>query len=439
MRTYLLISKGGDGWPIASRIQDEGHRAIVYINEEDKRRVGNGMVEKSVVQEELITKEGAIETSVLEKVLHPKPDCIIFDMVGKGYGKLADQLRKSYPVIGGCAWADQVELDRPYGNKVMKMVGINVPKTHTFDDYQKAIRFVEEENKPFVYKPSGNQPTTTTYVAKGADDLIGMLEYYSDIKEEFELQEVVHGIEVSTELWFNGKDVVGVNHTMEEKTLCEGGLGPKTGCMGSAVWIGLENSKLYREGIGKLVPALRKVKYIGPIDLNTIVAEGKLYGLEFTARFGYDALFILFEMLRGKVNDLLYGVATGVAKGMTFKSNWGMGIDLVVPPYPLDIKPDLYKDVLIQGLNRGNLKHFWPYDVYKKGDRYLCAGNGGDLGVVTARGDEIGDWSPIRDAKRRIIRTISNLIIPDMIYRRDIGNRVSDERAQLKKWGWLSI
>lgn len=438
MRVFTFISKNGDGLPLAQRVQDEGHRAVFYINNRSSRRVGNGLVEKSNVKEELISEEGKINESALKKVLHPTPDCVVFDMVGWGYGDLADKLKKQgIPVIGACAWGDRIELDRPYGAKVMKTMNINTPKTTVFTDYPKAIRFVEENNKAYVYKPSGNQNTTTTYVAEGADDMIGMLEYYSGIKEEFELQEKVDGIEVSSELWFNGKDVINVNHTMEEKSLMEGGKGPKAGCMGSVVCIGSLTSKLCIEGIGRMLPALKKLGYRGPIDLNTIVTKDKLYGLEFTARFGYDALFILLEMYKGRVNDFLYSIATGVAKTLQFKSQWGVGIDFVVPPYPLDIEPDLYKGVLMQGLNKHNLRHIWFYDVYKKGEAYFCSGNGGDLGTATARGDSIENYHPVRDAKRRVMRTISNLIIPDLMYRNDIGNRVFAEHKQLVDWGWL--
>ena len=438
MRVFLLISKDGDAWSLAQRIRDEGHRALVYINSEGKRRVGNGIIEKSGEQRVLVDKDGQVDKDALKGILYPKPDCIVMDMVGDGFGALADALRKDgIPVIGGCAWGDKVELDRLYGTKVMKTVGINIPKTYAFTDYEEAIKYVEETNKPYVYKPSGNQPTTTTYVARGPDDLIGMLEYYSDIKEEFELQEKIEGIEISSELWLNGREVINVNHTMEEKHLFPGNLGPRAGCMGSVVWAGSQNSRLYKEGVGRIVLALKKIGYRGPIDLNTIVTKDKLYGLEWTARFGYDALFVLLEMFKGKIGDLLYGVATGVAREMTFRSEWGLGIDISVPPYPLSIEPELYKDVLIQGIDESNKRHIWMYDVQKTGNRYLCAGCGGDIGAITARGNQVDGYSPIREARRRVLRTISNLIVPDLMFRRDIGDRVERECSQLKEWKWL--
>lgn len=442
MRVYLFISKQGDAIPIAQRIAEEGHRVLFYINDPKARRAGDGLVDKHKESGVAISEGGRINNTVVSSLLSPTPDCIVFDMVGSGFGKLADKLAKKFPVVGGNAWGDHIELDRAFGAKVMHTMKINYPETFVFsggDTYKRAIDFVKGRREAYVYKPSGNQPTTTTYVGEGPDDTIGMLEFYSkEIMADFELQTKKSGIEISMELWFNGKDVVNVNYTMEEKTLMEGGKGPKAGCMGSVVWMGSQKDKLFREGIGRLVPLLRKVKYRGPIDLNTIVDEKQLWGLEFTARFGYDAIFILLEMYKGKINDLLYGIASGVQREMKFKSNLGLGMSMGIPPFPLvGVEPDLYKDVPIQGFNAHNLKHIWIYDVYKKKEKYLASGNGGNIGTVTARGDDIAGWSPIRDAKRRVLRTINRLVIPDLMYRRDIGDRVEGERTTLRKWGWI--
>lgn len=433
MRVFTFISKQGDALPLAQRVVEEGHRAVFYINEDKRRRIGNGLIEKSAVHETLIDDDGVVDNSVLRNVLHPRPDCVVMDMVGKGYGRLAEGIRKKgIAVIGGSAFGDQVELDRPYGAKVMKLMGINSPKTAVFKDYPKAIEYVKQTNKPYVYKPSGNMPTSTTYVAQTPEDLIGMLDYYSDIKEEFELQEKVDGIEVSTELWYNGKEVLNVNHTFEEKALCNGGVGPKTGAMGSVVWNSSEATRLYKEGIGKIVPALKRHNYRGPIDLNTIVSKDKLYGLEFTARFGYDALFDFLELYKGRIGDLLYGVASGVARHISMRTGWALGLTIALPPFPLtDVEDEYSQDILLQGINSQNLKHLWFYDVYKKKGEYACAGNGGNLGVVSARGETI------REARRRAYRTLGNLVIPDVIYRTDIGERAPSDHAQLRDWGWI--
>lgn len=440
MRVFLFISCYGISWPMAERVIQEGHRAIIYINEKDCRKCGNGIVPKHEIKDILVDEEGNLDKKVLDSLLYPNPDCIIFDMVNYGYGQAADILRKKgFPVIGGSEWQDKVELDRLFGAKIMKVLGIGTPETKAFSDFDTAIKYVESNQKIFVFKPSGNQGNMTTYVAKGPDDLIGMLEFYrGKVSGEFQLQERKDGIEISSEIWFNGKEVINTNFTMEEKALMEGDKGPKTGCMGSIVWEGNSNCKLYKEGVGKLIPLLKKLKYIGPIDLNAIVDKDQVWGLEFTARFGYDAIYIFMEMMKCKVNDLLYGVASGVLRKIEFKSGTAIGVLLAVPPYPdNDGNLKLYKDVLIQGMTPQIEKHFWGDDVYKQNDQLLISGNGGRIGTITARGDAVEGYSPIRDAKRRAYRTISNLIIPDVMYRSDIGDRVQKQKDQLKTWGWI--
>ncbi len=163
MRVFTFISKNGDSLPIAQRVAQEGHRVQFYINDDRARRLGDGLVDKHPEKGILISKGGSTNSKVLEKILHPRPDCIVMDMVGTGFGRLADRLRKSgTPVIGGSEWGDRIELDRPFGAKVMHTTGINYPLSNVFTDYKKAIEFVRDTRKPDVYKPSGNQPSTTT-------------------------------------------------------------------------------------------------------------------------------------------------------------------------------------------------------------------------------------------------------------------------------------
>ncbi|KKN05355.1 hypothetical protein LCGC14_1088190 [marine sediment metagenome] len=113
------------------------------------------------------------------------------------------------------------------------------------------------------------------------------------------------------------------------------------------------------------------------------------------------------------------------------RTGWNIGITFCVEPYPMLDNIELPLGVPIVGLNTHNLRHIWLHDVQMENDRYVCAGNGGNLGVITARGDTI------REARRRVYRTMDNLIIPNVMYRRDIGGRVNNDIITLKEWQWL--
>ena len=380
MRVFLFLSREGDSLPIAQRVMEEGHRVLFYINSPDRRRIGEGLVEKSPVKDMVVSKSGKIDASIIKYILYPKPDCVVFDGAGEGFGKLADMIRAlGYPVIGSTQWGNQLEMDRGYSNKMMMMQGINT------------------------------------------------------------LAEKVDGVEVSSEILFNGKDVLGVNHSIECKTLMEGGIGPQVGCMGDVVWIGTQGSRLYEEGVGRMIPILKKLKYRGSLSLTTLVTKDRVYGVKFSGRFRYNTFFTLLELYGGKINDLLYGIATGVIKILTFKDGWAVSVTICLQPYPLPMCSGLSKDTPIHGVNKNNLRHIWFYDVYKKEGKYLCSGNGGRLGAITARSlkGHTKDEYTVREAKRRAYRTLSNLRIADVMYRRDIGLTVERDYGQLKEWGYL--
>ena len=230
------------------------------------------------------------------------------------------------------------------------------------------------------------------------------------------------GIPITIEAWFNGKTLQGVNYSMTDYELMEGSKGPVTSGMGSVVWEGNESNRLFQATLGKLLGALEKVGYKGVIHMSVLAGNRQLRVQSVHAGINWNTFPVLAELYHGRINDLLYGIASGVDKPMKYKSTIGVGVVLkMYMPRP---------PVKIEGLNKHNLKHFWMDDP-----EALTTGR---LGVVTARGDEVHGFSALRDAKRRVMRTIYNLTIPEVMFRQDIGNKIEKKRAQLKTWEWIS-
>lgn len=420
---FAFVSKTGDSIPIAHRVSAEGHSVVVMIDDQAYReaRVGEGFVTLG-------------PRPSLSAVMGEKPDCVVFDMVG--YGELAGALRAAgVPVFGAALWADVIELNRPYGTALMAACGIKTPKTYVFKSLDEGIAFVQNHPARYVFKPSGNLSTFTTYVSHGPEDLVGMMKHalrgaVGDTAE-FELQEFVGGVEVSCEGWFNGSRFVEpLNITFEEKRFMEGGLGPNTGCMGNVVVPLVGRPRIVQDGIGRLEKVLRSSDYRGPLDLNSIVTRDSLFGLEFTARFGYDAVQALLEGLRGEIGELLHGVATGKSNKMQLVHEYLIAVRLTVPPYPHEERPGGV-NVPVFGVTDGAAKHLWPSGLRIEAGQPIGCSPDGNLLAVTAWG------STVREARRRVYRTVERLVIPDVQYRRDIGERVERDMAQLREWGWV--
>lgn len=234
---------------------------------------------------------------------------------------------------------------------------------------------------------------------------------------------------VLTELWYNG-GVVAILHSFIDSTLMEGDVGPDVWGMGATVIVGSPTNRLFKEGLGKLLPALKKTKFKGLIGLSTHIHNDQLLSSNFTSDINYNTIHATLELYNGYHENFV--TATEEA---TFKAGMAVEIKLCIPPFPYVTGNDIKKEV--RGINKYNLKHLWLCGVRKEGGKYFYEGDSGVLGAVTARGDSIGEWSPIRDARRRALRTISNLGVDDLMYRRDIGKLAESKFKKLVEGGWL--
>jgi len=412
-----LVSVGGDGLSVLLRIQEAGHNCVMWCKKAPSV-LGRGFVERAVSWRK-----------------HLNSDLFLFDMVGLGH--IADRLRRmGKTVLGGGVVNDKIELDRDYGHDLMKEYGIPTPDYWEFNTKEEVQNFLRSKRGRYVLKPSGNQPTMFTYVAQdeNSEDL---REYLSslDLKGPFVLEKFVEGVEVSTEGWFDGeKFVLPINHTFEEKKFMEGDKGGNTGCMGSVVWV-CDRDKLFESTLGKLEPFLRRVGYVGPLDINCIVAD-KPYGLEFTARFGYNAIQVLLEgFLPGEdLGYVLWRFATRNLDTLPIGSDWLVAVRLSIPPWPWVDEPRILKE-LCYGVPvlypEDASPHIWWDDVFREGRSVKCAGGDGVICSVSARGRSL------REALRRVYRTIGNIRVPNLQYRSDIGKRVPEDFDTLVSGGWV--
>jgi phosphoribosylamine--glycine ligase len=233
------------------------------------------------------------------------------------------------------------------------------------------------------------------------------------------------GIRVSTEGWFNGKEWVRpFNHSVKQKRLMNGDIGPVVDCMGVTVWPS-QSDKLTTLVLEPLAPLLEKVGYTGPVSANCSVDEESVYHGGWKAGLDYDALQAWIEMLQPSLFDYLYNIATQAKSEVSLKEGeQAIAVRLSVAPYCEDLK--------VVEVPKEASGHVWLADVTKKDDEEVLAGVSGVVGCITARG------ATVRECQRRAYRTINNVVkSKEVQYRRDIGDGVEDIRGKLLEWGWL--
>ena len=414
----LLISSFAEGGYFAWWLKQEGHSVDCVLKDRHYASVMGGLVE---------WRESAESPESY--------DLVLLDM--SGHGPVADEARLVTPTLGGSTLADKLESDRVFGIEYMEKCGIRVPPWEAFDNPADAIRLVKKTKKRYVYKAVGHGDCSTTYVSKSPEDLAGYIGrlFEATPSKQFILQEFVKGVECSTEMWLNRTGYYAVNHTLEAKKLLTGDLGPNCGCAGSVVWMPTLDTPLFKRGLKRSVGHLQADGYCGMIDLNTIVTEDEVWGLEWTPRCGYDATANLIQLLPMELGQFLFTIAAGRKLSVfTPKHRFAASTRIYIPPYPAELPDKFYrKDVPIEGLTVESLKRFHPFDARyeEESGKFATAGVNGWVGTPLGVGDSIGE------AFDSVTTMIHGLKVPDMGWRSDIAENVAKRYAELSNNGWL--
>jgi len=423
---FNFVSEYGDGLGLAMRCREEGHAARMWIHDKEALEVGEGLVDKVGDIEDLV-----VDASV-------EDDVFIFDT--SGFGLVADGLLKQgYAVVGGSVIADRLEKDRKYGTEVMKLAGIETPETFSFTSWEKAVAFVEEYDDRLVFKPSKKLgQEAASHVSYDKTDLLEMLASLQDSigidKPEFDLQQFVKGVPVSSEAWFDGWDFVPSlgNHTLERKELMNENLGPSGGCTGNIVWsCDHEACALCEAGILQMKRFLRDHNYVGMIDLNAIVNADGVFGLEWTPRFGYDAGPTLFYgLLQNEVSETLAAFARRdkvALKRLSLKSGIAAGLRVSVAPWPSE-GFTAQAEIPVRGITDEDIHENYWFNV-RSGDRTTKLRTAGAWGIVACL---LGYGSSVRSAFKAPYELAEKLKLPDKQYRTDLIDQFKNDLAKLE-------
>ena len=424
-KKFLFISDEGLIGDLAYAVHNEGNEVRYFIRNRSEKDISDGFVEK--VEDWESMKDWA--------------DVIIFDDIG--FGAVAERLRKEgKAVIGGSVTSDRLELDRDFGQEQLKKAGLQTVPSWEFNTFDEAVNFVKNNSARYVVKPSGKaqEDKVLSFVGQEEDglDVLAVLQRYktawSTKIKSFQIQRFVTGVEVAVGAFFNGEDfILPACINFEHKRMFNGEIGPSTGEMGTLIFWS-EKSRLYDETLVKFRPILAEMNFVGYFDINCIVNSRGIYPLEITPRFGYPTINIQMEGITSKWGEFLYALANKQQFDLRSQRGFQIGVVVAVPPYPFSdpaayrrYSEDaviIFKKVMSSGIHHGDAK-------LVNGD-WRLAGSSGYALVVT------GSGQTVEDARRETYNRVRNVIIPNMFYRTDIGERWYRDTDLLLAWGYLS-
>ncbi|MFC7070674.1 phosphoribosylamine--glycine ligase [Halobaculum lipolyticum] len=430
-RNFLFVSLAdpllGD---LAWQIRREGHGVRYFTDSETEGDIADGFVEKTD------DWRGDLEWA----------DTVIFDdiWVGDhiGVGEVAEELRaEGHHVVGGTPNTDLLEDDRGYAMDVLEEHGVNTIEHRVFHDFGEGIEWVREHPAPYVIKPLGEVQNVKQLLYVGQDedgsDVIELLAAYEEAWGErmkgFQLQRRVEGVEVAVCGFFDGERfVTPINLNFEHKKLFPGNIGPSTGEMGtSMLWTG--RNRLFEATLGKVESWLADEGYVGSIDVNCIVDGDDVYPLEFTPRFGYPTIVVQEEAFESSTAEFFHDLARGNDPDLDVHRGYQIGVRVCLPPFPFTDEATFRRNsknaaIVFEGDREG--VHI--EDTKRVDGQWRVAGTSGIALVVTGKGETM------RDAQTEAYDRLDDVLIPNMYYRDDIGDRwVETDGDRLQAWGYL--
>jgi len=435
MRIALSSYSAMGAWFVL-RLMAEGHKVDYYLSKREYEDVLAGLIPapKLLSLDHRRTVEGFGYPS------YKGYDLSLFDLTGRA--KQADYSKSQCPTLGDGSFEHILEDDREAGIQAMEYCGINVPPYQKFQTPAEAKAFVKKTQKRYVFKPftigGTTQDTATTYVAKDAADLLAVIDplFAATKGAPFILQEFIAGTEIGTEAFFNGTDFYCLTGTIEEKKFMNDNHGPNTGCAGNLIFAMSTGARIFQEGLEKTKAMLQQAGFRGILDLNTIVTEDKIYGLEWTPRFGYLCCPTIATMYGHGYADLLQAVASGGTPHQKWTASYGMSVTVTIPPYPTEIRLPKAKGIPIEGIDPEDqeaLCNTFLFDAMlaKGGKSLVTSGNYGYVGAPMGTGDSIEGAYAACEAR------LKRLQIPNCQYRTDILHSTRKRYNMLELNSWL--
>jgi phosphoribosylamine--glycine ligase len=416
---------------LAWQVSREGHDVRYYIEREPDREIADGFVPK--------TDDWEADLAWADVIVFD--DIWVGDSVGTG--EIARDLRADgHAVVGGTPNTDRLEDDRGYAMDVLEAHGVETLDHREFADFEAGVEYVRANPAPYVIKPLGEVQNVKRllYVGREDDgsDVVEILRAYEKAwghrMRGFQLQRRVSGVEVAVCGFFDGDGFVGpINFNFEHKRLFPGNVGPSTGEMGTSMfWAG--RNELFAETLGKLEDWLAGEGYVGSIDLNCIVDGDGIYPLEFTPRFGYPTIALQEESFESPTGEFLAGLARGTGPDLRVHRGYQVGVRIVLPPFPFDDAKTYDESSRNAAVvfDTDSLGGIHIEDAKRVDGQWRVAGDNGMPLVVTGKGETM------HDAREQAYGRVRDVIVPNMYYRDDVGERwIDGDGDRLAAWGYL--
>lgn len=340
-------------------------------------------------------------------------------------------------VVGPTRESGQLEWDKSWSREFMSKYKIPSPKYFSFNNIDDAKDFLKKEkNRLWFIKASGLAEGKGVIPAKDNQEAIEKVEEmkkFGKAGETFLIEEGLVGEEFSAFALCSGKDFVYVGSAQDHKRVFDGDHGSNTGgmgCVSNPLVVDENIKKQINEIFKKVIDGMQKEKrpYKGILYLGGMVVKGKVFIIEFNARWGDPEAEVIIPSIKNDFVDVGLAIINGNIKNIKLEldNKVRVAVALCAKGYPTDYSKVKGKKIL--GIEKAIKSGVIIYGagVKKAGKDYVV--NGGRVLYV------VGDGKDVMEAREKAYKAIKLISImgDNEHYRTDIGYRDVNRMKSLK-------
>ena len=330
-----------------------------------------------------------------------------------------------------------IEASKAFSKDLMKKYNIPSAAYETFDDADKALKYLETIKPPYVLKADGLALgkgvliCNTLEEAKDGIKEIMIDKKFGDAGGKLVIEEFMTGREVSVLCFSDGKTILPMTSAQDHKRAGDGDTGLNTGGMGTfspSPFYTDEVAKFCEENVYKrTIDAMAQEgrEFKGVLFCGLMLTENGPRVLEFNARFGDPEAQVVIPRLKNDIVEVMLACADGTLDkvNLEFEDNAAVCVMLASEGYPVSYE----KGYEIRGLE--NFKDKDDYFVFHSGTKFadkedgskVVVTNGGRVLGVTALGQNL------IEARANAYKATELIDFDNKYMRHDIGKAIDEQ------------
>jgi phosphoribosylamine--glycine ligase len=369
------------------------------------------------------TEKPALVATALEK----KADLVVIGPEAPLAAGLADDFRaKGLPVFGPSRAAAEIESSKVFAKEFMQRRRIPSAKFSSFSDFNQALAYLRELERPVVIKADGLAAGKGVILpenpgqAEAALRQIMVDKAFGAAGEKVVFEEKLAGPEVSLFGFTDGTTLKATLPAQDHKRVFDGDRGPNTGGMGAyapvPVCAPAMAEKIARDVLQRAVDGLREEgrPFVGVLYGGLMLTSEGPKVIEFNCRFGDPETQVILPLLESDLLEILLACATGRLADVDVCWSKGAAASVVIASEGYPGKYPVGRP--ITGLDQVSPDSFIFHAGTKEQDGQIVTA-GGRVLCVTGWGENIAQ------ALKSAYLAVGPVRFEGMHYRKDIGRR----------------